>query len=84
MTSTTISNQFRFSDVEVEDANLYARNQYGSSSQVQPGFLLGYEHVFNRHWLLGAEFQARFLKSYVNASGADFINNVTTANVPLS
>jgi opacity protein-like surface antigen len=80
VTSTTLNNQMEFNPSEVENAGLYARNQYGSTTQVQPGFILGYEHVINQHWLLGAEFQANFLKSYQNSSGTDYINNVVTAN----
>lgn len=80
ITSTTIKNQLTFNSSEVENAALYTRNQYGSTTQVQPGFLLGYEHVFNKRWLVGGEVQANFLKSYVNFSGADYTDNTITAN----
>ena len=79
-TSTSINNQLTFYPAEVENSNLYNRNQYASSTQVQPGFLVGYEHIFNNYWLAGGEFQANFLKSYINSSGTDYVNNVVTAN----
>ncbi|MHB1946987.1 MAG: outer membrane protein [Gammaproteobacteria bacterium] len=80
ITSTTMSNKLKFDPFDVENANLYNRNQYGSNSQVQPGFLVGYKYMIKGCWLVGGEFQANFLKSYINLSGSDYISNVVTAN----
>jgi opacity protein-like surface antigen len=80
ITNTSIQNQLTFDPLEVEHANAYNRNVYGNTTQVQPGFILGYECVMHRSWFLGAEFQANFLKSYLNAGGSDYISNTVSAN----
>lgn len=79
-TSNTINNQLTFDPIEVEDAYLYNRHQYGNVTQVQPGFLIGYEYIMNNIWLVSGEFQANYLRSYLNLSSADYLNNVVVFN----
>lgn len=80
VTSTTITNKLRFNSSDVEDAFLYNRNQFGSNTIVQPGFVLGYEHVFKNVWLVSGEFQANFLRSPINFSGTEYISNVVSSD----
>jgi opacity protein-like surface antigen len=79
-TSTTVSNEFRFNPQDIENAELNSRNLHGSTTQVQPGFFLGYEYVHHGKWLLSGEIQANYLKSFMNFSGTDYITNTLTTN----
>jgi hypothetical protein len=80
VTDTSIYHQLRFDPSETLNTYLYNRNQSGSTAQVQPGVLVGYEYILNGRWLMAAEFQANFLKSYINASGNGYIANTLTTN----
>jgi len=80
ITSTTMSNELRFNPEDIENAELDSRNLHGSTTQVQPGFVLGYEYIYRDKWLISGEIQANYLKSFMNFSGTDYINNALTAN----
>ena len=80
ITSNKINNRFEFDPLEIEDAYLYFRNQYASNTQVQPGFLLGYEYMLSHNWMVSGEFQFNFLPSYVSVGGSDFHENMFTTN----
>src|SRR4029078_6194594 len=76
----TVNDKITFNPAEVEDANLYYRNYYGNTAKIQPGIVIGYEHLYNQQIFFSAEVQANFLKSYVNLGGADFIDNLIVLN----
>ncbi len=79
-TSTNISNDLRFNSQDIDDADLYFRNQYGSHTQVQPGVVVGYEYIYANRWLVSAEVQANFIKSFINMGATDYVSNIIGAN----
>lgn len=80
MTNNSIYSQMYFDPSETSSTSLYNRNQHGNASQVQPGFILGYELLLKNKWLFSAEFQANFLKAYVNANGNGFTTNTLSTD----
>lgn len=80
MTNNSIYSQMYFDPSETSSTAMYNRNQHGDASQVQPGFLVGYELVFRQQWLFSAEIQANFLRAYINANGNGFLTNTLSTN----